>query len=456
MLILIADLHGQKLHFPLREDLTEFTAGSQPENDFHLPYKGVSRRHFSITKNKQDWVLRDLESTNGTKHNGEKITEAVLHEGDQIQAGVVQFEVRLSEEGLLVLGNEKESEGTDKTRTAELSGSLSSEVSYSFPKLNFPEGMVPGASPAMLATYQKLSSVVDSDINVLLIGETGTGKEMIAKLLQLSGKRSKGPFITVNCAAIPSDLVESELFGIGERVATNVNQRKGKIVLADEGTLFLDELNAFPLPLQAKLLRAIEEKLIYPLGENKPVPVDFRLIAATNQNPEDLIRSQNLREDLYHRVAGLEITLPPLRDRKKDLDPLIVGLLRSISKREKKSIAGVSKNLLSLLQNYSYPGNVRELVNLLASMVALAQPGEMLDVHLAPGKLLKHGSNVAGIKVSEGKPLNLHDAVDEYTKKLILEALEQNDWNFTRTAKQLGITHFGLRKMMRRLGIQSR
>src|SRR5262249_12367264 len=161
-----------------------------------------------------------------------------------------------------------------------------------------PDAFYIGKSAAILKICQKLHSLVDSDVNILFIGETGTGKEMFARMLHLSSKRASGPFVALNCAAIPSELMEAELFGIGEKVATDVNRRKGKFLAADGGTLFLDELEAFPLALQAKVLRAVEEKACTPVGETHSVRSNFRLLSATNQEPEEMIRSGKFREDL--------------------------------------------------------------------------------------------------------------------------------------------------------------
>ena len=214
----------------------------------------------------------------------------------------------------------------------------------------------------MLEIYQKIHSLADSDVSVMLIGETGVGKEIFARTLHLSGKRANGPFIAVRLVrAIPDELAEAELLGIGEKVATDVKERKGKLVLANGGTLFLNELSAFPIGLQAKILRALEERVVYPVGENKGIPVNFQMISATNMDPQELISTQRLREDLYHRVAAVEIIIPPLRERKEDLKMLVSGLLQVISKREAKPISGLSRRLFAMMYSYSYPGNIRDV-----------------------------------------------------------------------------------------------
>lgn len=337
MLIIVAECHGRTIQFPLTEGLQEINVGSRPENQIYLPYKGVSRLHFSLIRDTTGWLLKDQGSTNGTRVNGSRIREAAIHPGDVILAGIVEFTIKEMDETDLVFIPAKAVPIADTEKTDKVAPGMSlDEGTFDSARLVFPEGMVAGKSAAMMEIYRRLDSIADSDISVLLVGETGTGKEVIARILQLSGKRSAGPFIAVNCSAIPSELAEAELFGIGEKVATDVSRRKGKIAMADRGTLFLDELSTFPIGLQAKILRAIEEKAVTPIGEHDLIPVNFRLICATNEDPKDLIQNGRLREDLYHRIAAVEICIPPLRERKVDLPALILGLLQE-SRSEKRN-----------------------------------------------------------------------------------------------------------------------
>ena len=457
MLILVADCFGRTIQFPLTDEYKEVTVGSLPENHIYLPYKGVSKRHFSLIRSGNDWILTDFGSTNGTRLNGVKIEKSIIKPDDIIHVGMVELKVLESDLNRLIrIPTEKTESGrTDKTdRVGAFEPGLQESI-FASSKLVFPEGMIPGKSSPMMSLYQRMHSLAESDVSVLLIGETGTGKEMFAHMLHSSGKRAQGPFIAVNCAAIPTELIEAELFGIGEKVATDVSKRKGKFELADHGTFFLDELGAFPIALQAKLLRAVEEKAITRIGEHQPIKVDFRLVSAMNEDPHELIQSGKLREDLYHRVATVELLIPPLRERTEDIPLLLIGVLKQISKKEKKPIAGISKELFSLLSAYSYPGNVRELVNLMSSIIALAHPGEILDLHLAPGKLLQQGAGIS----SQNDPniaqdsIDLRGQMDQLSRKLIMRALLLHDWNMTDTAKSLRITRFGLRKMMKRLNI---
>ena len=377
-LVLVAELHGKRILFPLPKETPEVFAGSQRDNTIYLPYKGISRRHFSLVYDDSGWLIRDAGSTNGIRINGKKLKEAAIQVGDTIEAGTIRLCVE-SQTEVESLRLQKPTMpapamGTDRMDLVPIA---EKEPVFYFPDLVFPKNLIVGNSPKMFEVYQSIHAVAESDMNILLVGETGVGKEMIAETLHLSSKRAKHPFVTVNCAAIPAELAEAELFGIGAKVATDVSERKGKIAAAHEGTLFLDEISSFPMSLQAKILRAIEERLVYAVGEHAPQKVNFRLLAATNEEPQFLITEGRLRSDLYHRFSAVEIHIPPLRERKEDLDSLILGLLHQILKKENKSVPAIGKTLLGLLRNYPYSGNVRELYNILVSIVAVASPGQV-------------------------------------------------------------------------------
>ncbi|HSE42918.1 MAG TPA: sigma-54-dependent Fis family transcriptional regulator, partial [Acidobacteriota bacterium] len=349
-LVLVADLHGKRILFPLPKDASEIFAGSQRDNTIYLPYRGVSRRHFSLTFDDPQWLIRDEGSTNGIRINGKKLKESAIQIGDTIQAGTVRLHVETQTEvEALRLASQTIPPVAVGTHPLEPVPISEKKPGFYFPDLVFPKNLVVGDSPKMFEVYKSIHAVAQSDMNILLVGETGAGKEMLAETLHLSSKRANHPFIAVNCAAIPSELAEAELFGIGAKVATDVSERKGKIAAAHEGTLFLDEISSFPMPLQAKILRAIEERMVYPVGENVPRKVNFRLVAATNEEPQSLIASGRLRSDLYHRFSAVEIHIPPLRERQEDLESLILGLLRQILQKENKSVPSISKSLLGLL-----------------------------------------------------------------------------------------------------------
>jgi transcriptional regulator with PAS, ATPase and Fis domain len=461
MLTLIAKLFDRAISFPLDES-QESKAGSMPENRIYLPYRGVSRHHFTIYKDDSGWILRDEGSTNGTLLNGKNVQKANLSSGDVIQIGMIRLDVfeEENQNAPILLPDVLDKKIQSRTDRVDGSSSHTREASssaYFFPKFVFPDGFFIGNSPIIMKICERLHSLVDSDVNIMFVGETGTGKEMFARLLHLSGKRASGPFIAVNCAAIPSELIEAELFGIGERVATDVSQRRGKFLAADGGTLFLDELEAFPMHLQAKVLRAVEEKACTPVGETDPVQCDFRLLSATNEDPNELIHSNRFREDLYHRLATVEVRLPSLRE---DLHDLVLGMLSKITAHEGKRFAGVSQKLMGLLLNYSYPGNLRELNNILRAMVALGHNGEMLDVHLIPEKLFqqKRGDTLDDM-IQENLEKNSFDFRElsaQMDRKVIQSILDHHQGNVKKAAEQMNVSEFGLRKKMSRLGISAR
>lgn len=418
-----------------------------PGNHIYLPYTGVSREHFRLQRRESDWVLLDLGSRNGTHLNGKRIDEAVIHSGDEIQVGTVKLTVEESPENSDTLFLQETKRPSGRRDTDELTGTPGAQGFY-FPQLVFPNGMIPGESDVMQELYRKLHSLASGNLNVLFIGETGTGKEMLAHTLHLSGARAAGPFVAVNCAAIPGDLAESEMFGIGEKVATNVNRRIGKLEMAHGGTLLLDELSSFAIQLQAKILRALEEKVVYPVGENHPHPADFRVLATSNEDPHILMETGRLREDLYHRVATVELRVPPLRDRMEDLESLVLGLISQTAAREGKPVPGVRRAVVEMLRLYSYPGNVRELANIVKSMVALANPGEILHEALLPEKI-RHSAEPAPTP----EALHMQERMDELARSMVRDALEASEGNVTRAAEGLGVTPRGLRKMMQRLEI---
>ena len=456
MLRLVAECFGKRHDFYLLDSLPEMKAGSMPGNHIYLPYKGVSRQHFVVVMRNGKWILSDLGSRNGTHVNGKVVEESEIHVGDEIQAGVVTLAVTEAEEDTTTILLQNFTRERHRRDTEEVSATQDpTEPAFYFPQLVFPEGMIPGESPAMLEVYRTLHTIAGSDVNVLFIGETGSGKEMLAQTLHLSSPRSKGPFVAVNCAAIPADLAESELFGIGEKVATNVNRRTGKMELAHRGSLLLDELSSFPVSLQAKILRVVEEKMVCPVGETKFHPADFRLLATSNEEPGDLIETGRLREDLYHRIATVEVHVPPLRKRVEDIQPLVLGLIAQRSAIENKPVPGIRRPVLDFLLKYSYPGNVRELANIVKSMMALANPGEVLDATLLPEKVRSEEAHFEDGSESliSSHPHKLQSRLDDVTRDIVRQTLELKGGNITQAAQHLGVTPRGLRKMMQRLGL---
>jgi transcriptional regulator with PAS, ATPase and Fis domain len=332
-------------------------------------------------------------------------------------------------------------------------------VSRTSPRgLVFPPGYVPGDSPAMASLYAQMQPLVQGDLPVLLLGETGVGKEFLARILHASSRRRSGPFVAVNCAAIPPDLLEAEMFGVAKGAATQVSERTGKFQLADKGTLFLDEIGDMPVALQAKLLRALQEKEVQPVGSPTPVAVDLRIVAATNTDLQRKLDDGRFRRDLYYRVAGYALQVPPLRDRRDDVPTFVEEFIRTFARETNKAVRGITVKALRALGDYAWPGNVRELEHEVRRLVYLCPEGQaiessMLSEHVvAPPRGEDPAGDDAGGPLSGS--LELLPCVERLEKRLIAEALARAGGNRTQAARLLGVSRNGLAIKMERLGIQ--
>jgi len=317
------------------------------------------------------------------------------------------------------------------------------------PGLAFPVGYVPGDSPVMRAFYVQLRPLVQGDLPVLLLGETGVGKEFLARILHDSSPRRRGPFVAINCAAIPADLLEAEMFGIGKGVATGVVERTGKFQMAERGTLFLDEIGDMPLELQAKLLRALQEKEVQPVG-GAPVPVDIRVLAATNSDLQRRMEEGRFRRDVYFRVAGFALRVPPLRERREDIPALVESFMRAFTKGAGKAPRGITVKALRALIEYSWPGNVRELEHEVRRLVYLCPPGEAIDSTMISPHVVVTGPGTGPAALAT---LDLAENVHALERRLIAEALAQAGGNRTQAAKLLGVSRNGLNIKIERLGL---
>jgi DNA-binding NtrC family response regulator len=245
-------------------------------------------------------------------------------------------------------------------------------------------GDIVGRSKQMQNIFEMIEAVAKSDANILIVGESGTGKELIANAIHYNSHRAKGSFVKVNCAALPKELIESELFGHTKGAFTGAaRDKEGLIARANGGSLLLDEIAEMPLELQPKLLRALQERVYYRLGSEKPVEVDFRLICSTNRNPPEAVRSGSLREDLYYRISTITIEVPPLRERTDDIQVLADHFLKSFASKYQKPLEGFSQSATSVMFNYHWPGNVRELESAIERAVLLAK-GDKIEASDMP------------------------------------------------------------------------
>ncbi|MEY4577546.1 MAG: hypothetical protein RL701_2249 [Pseudomonadota bacterium] len=295
-----------------------------------------------------------------------------------------------------------------------------------------------GNDPKLLRVYRTVQQVCDTDCSVLITGESGTGKELVARALHAGSSRAHGPFVTVNCAAIPENLLESELFGHVRGAFTGaLAPRVGRFAAADGGTLFLDEIGELPLSQQAKLLRAVQEREIIAVGDAKPRKVDVRLIAATHRDLEGMVEQGTFREDLLYRIQVVPVELPPLRERPNDIAELVEAFVRRVNIKRKRAVTGVTEAALSALIAYEWPGNVRQLENVVERMVLLRADG-LIDTEDLPARMqqaVRPARPQAAELPEDG--IDLRDAVEQFENKLILQALERTGWNKNRAAAVL-------------------
>jgi Nif-specific regulatory protein len=309
-----------------------------------------------------------------------------------------------------------------------------------------------GESPRMQEVYRLVARVLNTTAHVLLTGESGTGKDLIARVLHFQGPRAKGPFIAVNCAAIPETLLEAEIFGYERGAYTGATQRKpGRFDLAAGGTLFLNEIGDMSAGLQAKLLQVLQDKQFERLGGTETITTDARIVAATNQDLERLIAEGRFRSDLFYRLNVYPIALPPLRERQEDLGPLTMFFLQSFSQKLRKEVLGISKEAMGLLERYSWPGNVRELENVIERAVILCQ-GTVVTVQELPS-LRDH----LRAPVLSGDAFRLPSGgivLADVEKGLIQQALEQSHQNKSHAAKLLDLSRTQLRTRMKHYGLE--
>ncbi|HTP51109.1 MAG TPA: sigma-54 dependent transcriptional regulator [Anaeromyxobacteraceae bacterium] len=323
-----------------------------------------------------------------------------------------------------------------------------------------------GQSAAMRAVYEVISKVADSPSTVLITGESGTGKELVALALHRGSSRRDQPLIKVNCAAIPKDLVESELFGYEKGAFTGaVGSKPGRFELADGGTLFLDEIGEIPVEMQVKLLRALQESEFEHVGGIKTIRVDVRLIAATNRDLKSLIAEGRFREDLFYRLNVVPIALPPLRERKEDIPPLTQHFVEKYDRRLGKKVERLDPDALEILLGYSWPGNIRELENLMERSVLFAD-GPVISASQLPESLREKTTGapmpiaavgpIGAIAAPSGASMKeiVRQAQAELERELISRALEETDGNVTRAAKRLQISRKSLQVKMKELGLR--
>lgn len=339
------------------------------------------------------------------------------------------------------------------------------------PALAVPEGMVLGRSIAMKELRNRLVRIARSRADVLVLGETGAGKELVARVLHASGPTARGPFVAINCAAIPAELLEAELFGVRPRAATGVDGRPGRVREAEGGTLVLDEVEELPASLQAKLLRFLQEREIQAIGASGTERVNVRVISVSNRDLEREVQAGRFRADLYHRIRGLECRVPALRDCREDIPSLVEAFAAKAAEEERKRIRGVSRGAMACLVAHDWPGNIRELqVEVRRAVVNCPDGGHLSRDHFADAPWARvgrhadrpetglgsplsrpHLDGTQGVSSPTGRDLDLKRGVERLEVSMIRAALEEAGGNRTKAAGLLGVTRAGLRMKLRRL-----
>lgn len=345
--------------------------------------------------------------------------------------------------------------------TSEKLFHLEEEVRKSDPEEN-PFTYIRGNSPVLQKTLNITKKAATTNASVLIYGESGVGKELFAKAIHNLRETSNAPFIAINCGAIPAGLFESEIFGYEKGAFSGADQKgkKGKAELAKNGTLFLDEIGEMPLEMQVKILRLLQEKRFYPVGGTKEIEVDFRIVAATNKDLQELIQEGKFREDLYYRLNVVNFTVPPLRERPEDIIELTHYFLYEVSRKYNKPIHGISQTVMQRLLQHEWPGNIRELKNVVERLVVFSENGEIQADFLpfeigeetpTPANQISFPTQSLKIQNDDTRPLK--SRLEEYEKAILIEELKKADGNKQLCAQNLQITRATLYNRLNRLGI---
>lgn len=317
------------------------------------------------------------------------------------------------------------------------------------------EDEIVGKSPAINALIKTISKTAPSDGRVLIYGENGTGKELVAKALHQQSRRTRGPFVSLNCAAFPKELIESELFGYQKGAFTGaVKNKPGKFEIADQGTLFLDEIGDMSLETQAKLLRVLEENEAVRLGSNKTYSFDVRVISATNKDLNELISNGSFREDLYYRLNVIPIQVPPLRERNSDISLLADYFLKQICASSGRRVLKWEKGTLELLQLYNWPGNVRELKNFVERLVILSEGDQITEEQVRenlPGEMKGGAEQDFQADIKEK---SLKDLINEFEKKVLLKGFRQTQGNVSQLSRMLKVDRANLHRKLKKYKIK--
>ncbi len=414
-----------------RFDALSVRIGAGPGSDLMLDDATVSSVHAEIHATPRGFKLRDLGSTNGTSVNGVRVVEVYLDHGAVISVGEVLCEFQLS----------KEKVAQPISQTTEMYGAV-------------------GASPSMRAIFSRIERVAKTDATVMVHGETGTGKEVVAWALYEASKRKGAPFVVMDCGAVTHSLIESELFGHEKGAFTGAHQRRiGAFERAHGGTLFLDELGELSLELQPKLLRALERREIQRVGGDRAVPVDVRIIAATNRDLRSMVARGEFREDLYYRLAVVTLEIAPLRERKEDIAALVDHFLAGM----KLDRTALPDGAIDRFMEHNWPGNARELKNAVERAVVLgetkflASSGVSVAPAAAPNAPVSSGASGSfTVNVVDAYKDQKARVVADFEERYVRQLMKEHDGNVSGAARVAGIDRMSLHKILARYGLDAR
>jgi transcriptional regulator with GAF, ATPase, and Fis domain len=453
LIVLAGPLCGEA--FPI--DGIGTVIGRDPSAALSIPDRLMSRRHCAVQLDEGRFLLRDLSSSNGTFVNGIPVQERVLEHGDRIRAGdsILMFLTAASSDSSKAVDP-----GAADDRTTRVAGLVA--LGRDSGALDSPDGILAevlagrvslqahdlvGDSEAMRLVHARIRKIAPAECTVLISGETGTGKEVVARAIHQNSGRARRPFVAINCAALTEPLLESELFGHEKGAFTGaVTLKKGKFEVADGGTVFLDEVGELALGLQSKLLRVLQQHEFERVGGTRNIKVDVRVIAATNRDLPADVAAGRFRQDLWYRLNVVSLTMPPLRARRSDI-PALASHFTAKYARGRPIV--LSPAVIDVLAAHDWPGNVRELENAIERAVVLGTSDQVL-----PEDLPESVVNRPAIDVRRDLTANYHHGVAEEKRRLILDAIDRSGGNYTAAAKLLGLNPTYLHRLLRNLNLR--